>query len=66
MQGLTFNERFSMSQDLRQLPEGNTMRDMFERLQPKLPIENELTMAEKVAAEKRRLAGQLESVGTVS
>lgn len=55
-----------MSQDLRQLPEGNTMRDMFERLQPKLPIENELTMAEKVAAEKRRLAGQLESVGTVS
>ena len=55
-----------MSQDLRQLPEGNRMREMFERVQPQLPVENELTMAERVAKEKQRLAGQLESVGTVS
>jgi len=66
MQGFNFNERFIMSQDLRQLPEGNIMREMFERLQPQLPVENELTMAERVAKEKQRLAGQLESVGTVS
>jgi hypothetical protein len=53
-----------MSQDLRQLPEGNLVREMFEASRPKLPVENEVSMAEKVAAEKRRLAGVFESVGT--
>jgi len=53
-----------MSQDLRQLPEGNLMRELFERSQPQLPPENELTMAERVAIEKRRLAGALEPTGT--
>jgi hypothetical protein len=53
-----------MSQDLRQLPEGNLMRELFERSRPQVPPENEMSMAEKVAAEKQRLAGNLESVGT--
>lgn len=52
-----------MSQDLRQLPEGNLMREIFEKSQPSLPAENELSMDERVAAEKKRLAGAFESLG---
>ena len=53
-----------MSQDLRQLPEGNLMREIFEKFQPSLPPENELSMEERVAIEKKRLASAFESLGT--
>jgi hypothetical protein len=53
-----------MSQDLRQLPEENLMREIFEKSQPSLPPENELSIDERVAIEKKRLAGAFESLGT--
>jgi hypothetical protein len=55
-----------MSQDLRQLPESNLIRELFEHFRPQLPPENELSIDEKVVAEKRRLAGDFDSVGTTS